>query len=326
MVQYLARRLLSLIPLLIGITLITFFVIHLAPGRPTDVLTDLNPKISLQARDRLAKIYGLDQPLPAQYLQWLSRMGKLDFGRSFVDDRSVWDKIAERIPVTLMINLLAMALVFVVAVPLGVFGAVRQGSFWDHWITLFVFVGFATPTFWLALLLMQWLGIQLGWLPLSGIVSLDFERMNFWEKVIDVSRHLTLPVFISAFGGLAGISRYMKTSMSEILRQDFIRTARAKGLSERQVLYKHALRNALLPIVTILGLSVPGLLGGSVIFESIFAIPGLGRLFYDGVMARDYPVVMGILTIGAVLTLLGNLLADLGYAWVDPRIRVGEKG
>ncbi len=326
MVQYLARRLFGVIPLLIGITLITFFVIHLAPGRPTDVLTDLNPKISLQARDRLAKIYGLDQPLPAQYLQWLSRMGRLDFGRSFVDDRSVWDKIAERIPVTLMINLLAMTLVFVVAVPLGVFGAVRQGSFWDHWITLFVFVGFATPTFWLALLLMQWLGIQLGWLPLSGIVSLDFERMNFWEKIIDVLRHLALPVFVSAFGGLAGISRYMKTSMGEILRQDFIRTARAKGLSERQVLYKHALRNALLPIVTILGLSVPGLLGGSVIFESIFAIPGLGRLFYDGVMARDYPVVMGILTIGAVLTLLGNLLADLGYAWVDPRIRVGEKG
>lgn len=325
MIQYLARRLIGLIPLLVGITLITFFVIHLAPGKPTDVLTDLNPKVSLQARERLAKIYGLDQPLHAQYLQWLSRMGRLDFGRSFVDDRSVWDKIAERIPITLGINFLAMMLVLAAAVPLGIFGALRQGGFWDRCVTLFVFAGFATPTFWLALLLMQWLGIQLGWLPLSGIVSLDFERMNFGEKIVDILRHLALPVFVSAFGGLAGISRYMKTSMSEILRQDFIRTARAKGLSQRQVLYKHALRNALLPIVTILGLSVPGLLGGSVIFESIFAIPGLGRLFYDGVMARDYPVVMGILTIGAVLTLVGNLLADLGYAWVDPRIRVGEK-
>ena len=326
MIQYLIRRVIGLIPLLIGITLITFFVIHLAPGKPTDVLTDLNPKVSSQARERLARIYGLDQPLYAQYLQWVSRMARLDFGRSFADDRSVWDKIAERIPVTLWINLLAMALLFLAAVPLGVWGAVRAGTFWDHVTTLLIFIGFAAPTFWLALLLMQLFGIQLGWLPLSGLVSLDYDRMTLLEKGGDLIRHLILPIFISAFGGLAGVSRYMRTSLSEVLRQDYIRTARAKGLSERQVLYKHALRNALLPIVTILGLSVPGLLGGSVIFESIFAIPGLGRLFYDGVMARDYPVVMGILTIGAVLTLLGNLLADLGYAWVDPRIRVGEKG
>lgn len=326
MIQYLIRRVIGLVPLLVGITLITFLVIHLAPGKPTDILTDLNPKISSQARERLAKIYGLDQPFHAQYLQWVSRMARLDFGRSFVDDRSVWDKIAERIPVTLWINLLAMALLFLVAVPLGVWGAVRAGTFLDHAATLLVFIGFAAPTFWLALLLMQLFGIQLGWLPLSGLVSLDYERMTPMEKGIDLIRHLILPVFISAFGGIAGVSRYMRTSMSEVLRQDYIRTARAKGLSERRVLYKHALRNALLPIVTILGLSVPGLLGGSVIFESIFAIPGLGRFFYDGVMARDYPVVMGILTIGAVLTLAGNLLADLGYAWVDPRIRVGEKG
>ncbi len=325
MLHYLARRLLGLIPLLIGITLITFFVIHLAPGKPTDVLTELNPKVSLQARERLTKIYGLDQPLHAQYLQWVSRMARLDFGRSFVDDRSVWDKIAERIPVTLWINFLVMAFVFLIAIPLGVWGAVRTGTFLDHAATLLIFIGFAAPTFWLALLAMQLFGIQLGWLPLSGLVSLDYDRMTPLEKGTDLIRHLILPVFVSAFGGIAGVSRYMRTSMSEVLRQDYIRTARAKGLSECRILYKHALRNALLPIVTILGLSVPGLLGGSVIFESIFAIPGLGRLFYDGVMARDYPVVMGILTIGAVLTLLGNLLADIGYAWVDPRIRVGEK-
>ncbi len=326
MIHYLARRLLGLIPLLVGITLITFFVIHLAPGKPTDILTDLNPKISLQVRERLAKVYGLDQPLHRQYLQWILRMVRLDFGRSFMDDRSVWDKIAERIPVTLWINLLAMVSLFLIAVPLGVWGAIRAGTFLDHVTTLLIFIGFAAPTFWLALLLMQFFGIQLRWLPLSGLVSLDYDRMTPLEKGTDLIRHLILPVFVSAFGGLAGVSRYMRASLSEVLGQDYIRTARAKGLSEHQVLYKHALRNALLPIVTILGLSVPGLLGGSVIFETIFAIPGLGRLFYDSAMARDYPVVMGILTIGAVLTLLGNLLADLGYAWVDPRIRIsGEK-
>lgn len=323
MFHYLIRRLLGLVPLLIGITLITFLVIHLAPGKPTDVLTDLNPKVSLQARERMTKIYGLDQSLHVQYLQWVSRMGRLDFGRSFVDERPVWNKIAERIPVTLGINLLAMFFIFLIAVPVGVHGAVRAGSSFDHLSTLFVFIGFATPSFWLALLLMQFFGIQLGWLPLSGLVSMDFDRMTVGEKAADLSRHLILPVFVSAFGGLAGVSRYMRTSMSEVLHQDYIRTARAKGLSENKIFYKHALRNALLPIVTLLGLSVPGLLGGSVIFESIFAIPGMGRLFFDGVMSRDYPVVMGILTVGAVLTLLGNLLADVAYAWVDPRIRMG---
>ncbi len=325
MLSYLLRQLLDRFFLLVGITLISFFVIHLAPGKPTDVLTDLNPKVSLQVRERLAKLYGLDQPLPIQYGQWLSRLGRFDFGRSFSDDRPVWDKILERIPITLTLNLLAMILILVIAIPMGIQAAVHPGSIFDRWTTFLVFLGFATPTFWLALLLMQLFGIHFGWLPLSGIVSLDFDRMNLWEKLIDLTRHLVLPVFISAFGGLAGISRYMRTTLSEVLQQDYIRTARAKGLPERAVLYKHALRNALLPIITILGLSVPGLLGGSVIFETIFAIPGLGRLFYDGAMARDYPLVMGLLVIGAVLTLLGNLLADLGYAWADPRIRVVEE-
>ncbi|MDD5738161.1 MAG: ABC transporter permease, partial [Candidatus Omnitrophica bacterium] len=185
-----------------------------------------------------------------------------------------------------------------------------------------VFIGFAMPTFWLALLLMNLFGVHLGWLPVSGIKSIDFEDYNLLEKLADLAVHLTLPVFVSAFVGLAGISRYMRTSMLEVLNKDFVRTARAKGLPERQVIYKHALKNALLPIVTIMGLSIPGLIGGSVIFESIYAIPGMGKLFYDSVMARDYPVIMGVLFIGAILTLIGNLVADVIYACVDPRIRV----
>ncbi len=197
----------------------------------------------------------------------------------------------------------------------------RRRSLFDQATTIFVFLGFATPSFWLALLLMDFLGVRLGLFPIAGIRSLGYEYMNFGGQILDLSHHLVLPVFVSAFGGLAGFSRYMRSNMLEVIRQDYILTARAKGLSERVVICKHALRNALLPVITILGLSVPGLIGGSVIFETIFAIPGMGKLFYDGVMMRDYPLIMGILVIGAVLTLVGNLLADAGYALADPRIR-----
>lgn len=324
MATYIIKRLLSLIPLLFGITIITFTVIHLAPGKPTALQAELSPRITLEARERLEKLYGLDKPLHIQYLEWLSRFVRFDFGRSFVDGRSVTVRIKERIPITLLINLLSIILILAVAVPIGIISATKQYSLFDKATTVFVFIGFATPTFWLALILMLVLGIKLNWLPISGIRSLTYFELSLVGKILDVARHLILPVLLSAFGGLAGFSRYMRTNMLGVIRQDYIRTAWAKGLSRRTVIYKHALRNALLPIVTILGLSIPALIGGSVIFESIFAIPGMGRLFYDSVMARDYPVIMGILVIGAILTLLGNLIADISYAWVDPRIRVGE--
>ena len=322
MLRYLAKRLLTMVPLLIGITFISFLVMHLAPGSPTDLATDLNPKMSQIAKERLTKIYGLDKPLYLQYWNWFKRMLVLDFGRSFAPDgRSVLDKIAERLPVTVTINLLSLGLIILLAVPIGVYSATHRGSLFDQGTTVFVFVGFATPTFWLALLCMILFGVQLGWLPISGIRSLNHDQLDAWGRLLDYARHLFLPVVLSAFAGLAGMSRYMRANMLEVIQQDYITTARAKGLSEGAVIYRHALRNALMPVITILGLSVPGLIGGSVIFESIFAIPGLGKLFYDGVMARDYPLVMGGLVIGAVLTLLGNLLADLGYAAADPRVR-----
>ena len=210
-----------------------------------------------------------------------------------------------------------------VALPLGVIAACRPNSWFDQATTLFVFFGFAMPSFWLALLLILFFGVYLDWLPISGLTSLNFRQFTFWQKVQDLGAHVTLPVLGAAFMGLAGMSRYMRGSMLEVIRQDYITTARAKGLPERVVIFKHALRNALLPVITLLGLSVPGLIGGSVIFESIFAIPGMGQLFYGAVMARDYSLVMGELVIGAVLTLLGNMLADLGYALADPRIRTG---
>ncbi len=313
----------------LGITVISFWVIHLAPGKPTDMQTTLNPGASAVARERLEKIYGLDQPIHVQYSQWLGRMARLDFGRSMSGDgRPVWDKIKERLPLTFGMNVVSLILTLAIAIPIGVMAAWRQGGLFDRVSTVVVFLGFAMPSFWLALLLMLLLGVMWPVLPISGLTSLGFENLSPWAKVADVCRHLALPVFLYTFGSLAGMSRFMRTSMLEVLRQDYILTARAKGLPARVVIFRHALRNALLPVITILGLSVPGLIGGSVIIESIFALPGLGQLFYQAVMSRDYPLIMGSLVLGAVLTLLGNLLADVGYGLADPRVRKsgGEAG
>jgi peptide/nickel transport system permease protein len=325
MLSYIAKRLLLMIPLIFGITLISFAVIHLAPGGPVEVETEMSLKASAQARENLKKLYGLDKPLHIQYIDWLERFVELDFGKSFVDGKRVIDKITERIPITITINILSLIVTFCIAVPIGVLSATRQFSFFDKFTTLFVFIGFSTPHFWLALICMIVFGVTLGWLPISGIQSIDVSGMSFLERLADWTRHLILPVGISAFGAIAGLSRYSRSSMLEVIRQDYIRTARAKGLKEAQVIVRHALRNALMPVVTILGLSVPGLIGGAVIFETIFSIPGMGQLFYQSTMSRDYPTIMGILVIGAVLTLIGNLLADISYALVDPRVRIGKE-
>ncbi|MDR1050854.1 MAG: ABC transporter permease [Deltaproteobacteria bacterium] len=322
MLKYTLKRLVMMIPSLIGITLVSFVVIHLAPGEPADMVVDLNPQASLTARSRLNEIYGLDKPLHVQYWNWIKDLASLDLGRSMSPDRRpVRDKIAERLPVTLALNVCSMGLIILISLPLGLLSAVRAGSFFDKSSTVVVFVFFAAPSFWLALLGMWLFGVKLGWLPTSGLTSLNYDQLDSWGKFSDLARHLVMPVLISSLGGLAGLSRYLRSNMLEIIRQDFLTTARAKGLPERVVVWKHALRNALIPVITILGLSVPGLVGGSVIMESVYAIPGLGQLFYIGVMGRDYPLVMGGLVIGAVLTLLGNLLADLGYALADPRVR-----
>jgi len=321
MTLYLLKRLALMVPMLLGITLITFGIMQLAPGKPSDSLTDMNLKASAESREKLIKLYGLDKPWHVQYGLWLKRFVQLDFGRSFRDDRPVLDKIKERLPATLLLNALSLLLIFIVALPLGVLSAVKQNSFFDKAVTGFVFLGYSVPTFWLALLLMILFGLKLGWLPISGLRSLTFDELSLGGKIMDMGRHLALPVFVSAFTGLAGLSRFARNGMLEVIRQDYIRTARAKGLPERTVVFKHALRNALIPVVTILGLSLPDLIGGSFIFETIFAYPGMGRLGYDAIMARDYPVIMGVGTIAAVLTLIGNFLADIAYAAVDPRIR-----
>ena len=319
---YLLRRVFAMVPVLLWITVISFGIMHLAPGKPTDAAGAFNPKVSLEVRQRMEKAYGLDQPLHTQYSRWVWRLARLDFGRSFLDDRPVMEKVRERLPITLIINIASLTLILGVSIPLGVMAAVRPGGWFDRFTTVFVFIGYATPSFWLALMGMAVLGVQLRWLPVSGVHSLDYESFTWFGRMLDMAKHLLLPVAITAFGSLAGMSRYMRSSMTEVLRQEYIRMARAKGLSEQRVLFHHGLRNGLLPVITILGLSLPDLIGGSVIAETIFSIPGMGRLFYEAVMARDYSVIMALVTVGAVLTMLGNLLADVGYALADPRIRV----
>jgi peptide/nickel transport system permease protein len=327
MFAYTLRRLLLAVPLLLGITFISFMVIHLAPGDPIEVQTgDMTERNIREAYKALREMYGLDKPLHVQYFNWLTRIVRLDFGRSFAPDgRPVLTKIGERLPITLLLNIIEMLIILALAVPIGVLSATRQYSTFDKITTIFVFLGFATPDFWLALLLMILFGVQLGWLPISGLRSLNWEYLSFWPQQWDFFSHLVLPIAVATFGHLAGFSRYMRQSMLEVVRQDYVQTARAKGLSERVVISKHALRNALLPVVTILALALPGLIGGSVIIESIFAIPGMGQLMVQSVFSRDYPVVMGNLVIVASLTLVANLVADITYGLVDPRIRFGGR-
>jgi peptide/nickel transport system permease protein len=325
MASYLFKRILMLIPLMVGITLITFTVIHLAPGEPVEMQVAMNPKVSKEARERLRKFYGLDKPLHEQYLTWVGKLVRLDLGRSFSsDNRPVKDKIKERLPITLSLNIIALVLEFGLCIPIGILAATHRDTWLDKGITVFVYLGFAVPIFWLALLLMYLFGVKLNWLPISGLHTVGSESYGMFRYTWDLAKHLIMPISVASFGSLAGMSRYMRSSMLNVISQDYITTARAKGLPERVVIYKHALRNALLPLITQAGLSIPGLIGGSVIFETIFAIPGMGQLFYQGVMSRDYPVVMGIVIIGAGLTLIGNLLADVSYSLADPRIKHGE--
>ncbi|MDX8383607.1 MAG: ABC transporter permease [Ghiorsea sp.] len=322
MKTYALKRLLGMLPLLLGITVISFAMMHLAPGEPSVVGQSFDPKVSTEDIERLRSFYHLDEPLYVQYFTWLQQIITLDFGNSFsADSRPVLEKITERLPITILINVLAMALILVVAIPIGVVSAVRQNSWLDRAFTVFVFLAFAIPSFWLGLLLMMSLGVNMQLLPISGIHEYNWQQFSWLEQQMDLAKHLVLPVFISAIGGLAGMSRFMRSGMLDVIRSDYITTARAMGVAEHTIHYKLALKNALLPMITLLGLSIPGLIGGSVIVEQLFSIPGMGLLFYEAVLSRDYPLVMGITVIGAVLTLVGNLIADLAYAWADPRIR-----
>jgi len=317
MAQYLLRRLLYTFITLVGISVISWVIITQAPGSP--IAITLDPKVSPKIVEQMEKNYDLDKPIYQQYFLWLKRLftGKL---YSFKDGRPVLDKIGERIWNTLLLNFVSILIIFSLAIPLGIFSARRQYTFLDNLGTFGAYLGISIPGFWLAYLLI--LGtVKLFGYPVLGMRSFVTEDLTSLEIVMDRLWHLMLPSIILAIGGIAALSRYTRSSMLEVIRQDYVRTAKAKGLPEETVYYKHALRNALLPIVTLFGFLIPGLIGGSIIMETVFAWPGIGRLAYQAVLARDYPVVMTINTISAVLVLIGNFIADMLYAIVDPRIR-----
>jgi peptide/nickel transport system permease protein len=317
MASFILRRLAQMFVTLVGISIISWVIITLAPGGPIGLTLD--PKASPKIIEQMMKNYDLDKPIYQQYYLWLKKLftGKL---YSFKDGRPVMQKINERIWNTLLLNLVATIIIFSLAIPLGVFSAKRQYSFLDNLGTFGAYLGVSAPSFWLAYLLILGTVLLFGY-PVLGMRSFVTEDFTTTEIVLDRIWHLMLPSIIMAIHGIASLSRYTRSSMLEVIRQDYIRTAKAKGVSEETVYYKHGLRNALLPTITIFGFMIPGLIGGSIIMETVFAWPGIGQLAYQAILARDYPVLMTLNTIAAVLTLIGNFIADILYGIVDPRIR-----
>lgn len=318
MARFVLHRLLQAIPILFGITLIVFFVIRLAPGDPFSGMIDprIDPAQIEAARERL----GLNAPLYVQYLRWLGELIRGNLGWSVRHQLPVTEIIAQRLPATLLLGLATQILVWVVAIPVGIVAATRKGRWLDHLLTGLTFAGLAMPSFFIGLLLLRTFALQWGWLPSTGMVTAGV-RLTGWAYYWDVARHLALPAITLGVISMAGLTRYVRSGMLEVLRQDFVRVARAKGLSERVVTFRHALRNALIPVVTIIGLDLPVLVGGAIIVESIFTWPGMGRLGYTALLERDYPVLMAMNLMFALLTLAGSLIADIGYAVVDPRVR-----
>lgn len=318
-----------MVPTFFGISLITFLVVQLAPGSPVYLkLQQMQSQtgantLPQKTIEETKKLYGLDKPIWQRYIMWLGRLVRLDFGNSYKDQRPVREKIRETLPITLQLNILSLLLVYLISVPIGVYSATHQYSLGDHIITVVLFLLYSLPSFWLAMLLMFFFGGGqfLDWFPVYGLNSVGADQWPWYRWLLDRLWYLTLPTICLTYGGLAGLSRYTRAGMIDVIRQDYIRTARAYGFSEKVVVFKYAMRNSLIPIITLLGTLLPALIGGSVIIESIFSIPGMGKLSFEAIVSRDYPLVMGILSISAFLTLIGLIISDLMYAVVDPRIK-----
>jgi peptide/nickel transport system permease protein len=321
------KRALQSVPLLLGIATILFAVMHLAPGDPIEMYLQkhrataatgrpFDPKLEQLIRHR----YGLDRPLPVQYLLWLRNLARGDLGESFQYHRPVLTLIAERLPYTLQLTLLALVLGAIIGIAVGITSAVKQHSAFDKTVTLGSLIIYSIPEFWLAVMFILLFAVTLRWLPISQTRSLDYLLYSTAGKILDRAWHLVLPVTVLAVGSAAGTARYMRSELLGVLNEEYVIAARARGLPERRVVLRHALRNALMPIVTIYGLALPFLVGGAAVVEKIFAWPGMGALAVDAVGARDYPVIMATSMIAAVLVVAGNLLADVLYAVVDPRV------
>jgi len=319
MVRHVARRLLQLIPMLLGITIISFIIIQLSPG---DFLAEirLNPIVSQQTVDQMRANFGLDQPLHVQYFRWVWNAVRLDFGYSFAFQVPVIWLIGSRLLNSVILNLVAFAVAWALAIPLGIYTAKRQYSAADNSLSFAAYVGISTPTFFSGLFLLYW-AFKTGWFPIGGMTSIDHDFLSSWGKILDVAHHMVLPVLVLGVFGVAGLMRQMRANLLEVLRHDYVRTARSKGLSERVVVNKHAVRNAINPLITIFGFSLGGLLGGSAILENVLGWPGIGKLLVDATIQKDLYVVMASLVIGSVTLVVGNLIADILLVASDPRIR-----
>ena len=316
MKSYLARRLLTLPVMMLIITIIQFGVIYLAPGDPTSVLFSEIATVTAEDAARIKELRGLDRPVPVQYVMWLGRLVQGDFGVSYLHHQPVISLIASRLPNTILLMGVALFLAVAIGIPAGVWVSLHKDTIADHIVSLLVYIGVSMPAFWFGLMLMWFFAVYLDILPATGMSSIGVPF-----SVADRIRHLIMPSLVLASGSMAQITRYMRSSMVETLKEDYVRTARSKGLSERVVVYKHVLRNALISVVTMLAFFIPVMFSGSFIVESVFAWPGMGRLGVNAVFSRDYPLIMGINLITVFMVLISNLGADIAYAALDPRIR-----
>lgn len=318
--RYILRRLLQQIPIMIGVSILVFAIIQIAPGNPLASYTQ-DPNMTKEAMEAIKAAHGLDKHPVIQYFEYMANAVQGNFGFSIQLKQPVAKLIAERLWPTFYVAFASLLLSVIIAVPIGVISATKQYSFFDYAGTIFALAGISIPSFFLALLLKKWLAIDLRLFPLSGLTT-PGKNYIFPNNMIDMFNHTFIPLVVLGLSGAGGLMRYTRSSMLEVIRQDYIRTARAKGLREMVVVYRHALRNALIPVITLLGFTLPTLFSGAVITETMFALPGLGRLQHQAVIQRDYPIMMGTNLFLALFTLLGNLLADISYAAVDPRIRL----
>ncbi len=309
------KKFLYIILMMFIISLISFLAIHAAPNS-FFASGELNPNITKESIEHLKKIYGLDKPLMVQYISWVWAMLHLDFGVSFASGKMVKDEILSRIGITLLMNFISMIFVFMLSIYFGIKAALKQGSYLDKSVKQFALVSYAMPSFYLALLLISFFSVYLKWLPISGLHSIEPKNGIWWY--LDFAWHLVLPIFIMVFGGVGTLSMYVRSLSLDILKSDYIFFAKSRGIDEKVIFRRFIIPNLYPPIVTILGLSIPGMIGGSVILESIFSINGMGLLFFQSAMSRDYPVIMGILIISTFLTLFGNVVADLILLKLNP--------
>jgi peptide/nickel transport system permease protein len=319
MISWLARRVAVSLLLVLVLMSAVFFVVRLAPGDPLDQV--MQEDLDDAGRDLMRRQLGLDQTLLHQYLKWLGSAVTGDFGTSVAQQRPVGAIVAEALPPTLLLTISAYLIHLLLALGAALVSAFRRGGAWDQWIQGAGLVLYSLPAFWLGLMLIMLFSRKLGWLPAGGMHAPDASYLGWWARQIDLAEHLILPVTTLALGTFMGTARYLRSSLGEIMDQDYILAARARGLSERRVILRHALRNALLPLITLIGLSLPFLLGGAVVVEVVFGWPGMGRVAIEAIWARDYPVIMATTLVSAVTVVAGSLLADLFYRWADPRVR-----